>query len=66
MISVTTQQGTEGKSQPSSEAVTDVISTLYKELHHAQPPPRSITGNSHLDRDLGFGLACHFAQKVTF
>ena len=37
-----------------AEAVRDVVSALYAELHHAQPDPHSASDGSHLDRDLGF------------
>lgn len=40
--------------QISTEAVQEVVSTLYTELHHAQPDLPSVSRDSHLDRDLGF------------
>src|SRR5208282_4419575 len=45
---------TEFASQISVEAVQEVVSALYTELHHAQPDPGAVRLNSRLDRDLGF------------
>ena len=47
-------QGTEFESKISVEAVEEVVSALYVELHHAQPDPGAVRLNSRLDRDLGF------------
>jgi acyl carrier protein len=38
----------------SSEAVVQVVSSLYSELHGAQPDDGTLGLNSHLERDLGF------------
>jgi acyl carrier protein len=46
-------QHTKFASQISVEAVQEVVSALYTELHHAQPDPGAVRLNSRLDRDLG-------------
>lgn len=47
-------QSTEFDSQISAEAVQEVVSALYTELHHAQADPGAVRFDSRLDRDLGF------------
>ena len=37
----------------SAQAVLEVVSALYSELHRAEPAPEAFTLNSQLDRDLG-------------
>jgi acyl carrier protein len=37
----------------SVEAILEVVSALYSELHRAEPAPEVVSLNSHLERDLG-------------
>jgi len=47
-------QGSMFESGISADAVREVVSALYMELHHTHPDPGAVSLNSHLDRDLGF------------
>jgi acyl carrier protein len=47
-------QITQLERQNFAEALKQVVSALYTELHHAQSDPDAVSLNSHLERDLGF------------